>query len=190
MTQLAGGTIAPGIIDYYPNPADTVTVDLPQSEVTRLVGIELSVEDIKQILESLEFQVEITDPQSPNPSASLRASLQSPISNLQSPTLHVTVPDHRLDISAEPVTGRADLVEEIARVYGYDRVPVTELTDELPPQRNNLPFEREERTRDLLTESGLQEIITYRLTTPEVEARVLGKEYVEQATYVTLANPS
>ena len=190
MTQLAGGTIAPGIIDYYPNPADTVTVDLPQSEVTRLVGIELSVEDIKQILESLEFQVEITDPQSPNPSASLRASLQSPISNLQSPTLHVTVPDHRLDISAEPVTGRADLVEEIARVYGYDRVPVTELTDELPPQRNNLPFEREERTRDLLTESGLQEIITYRLTTPEVEARVLGKEYVEKATYVTLANPS
>ena len=86
MTQLAGGTIAPGIIDYYPNPADTVTVDLPQSEVTRLVGIELSVEDIKQILESLEFQVEITDSQSPNPSASLRASLQSPISNLQPST--------------------------------------------------------------------------------------------------------
>ncbi|MCB9102518.1 MAG: phenylalanine--tRNA ligase subunit beta, partial [Anaerolineales bacterium] len=162
--------------------AETVTVDLPQAEVTRLVGIELSVEEIKQILESLEFQVEITGSQSPN--------LQSPISNLQSPLLHVTVPDHRLDISAEPVTGRADLVEEIARVYGYDRVPVTELTDELPPQRNNRPFEREERTRDLLIQTGLQEVITYRLTTPEVEARILGKDYVEKATYVTLANPS
>lgn len=173
LADIAGGAVAPGILDYYPKPAETVTVDLPQAEVTRLVGIELSVDEIKHILESLEFQVEI--PQSPN---------------LQSPVLRVTVPDHRLDISAEPVTGRADLVEEIARVYGYDRVPVTELTDELPPQRNNLPFEREERTRDLLIQTGLQEVITYRLTTPEVEARVLGQDYVEKATYVTLANPS
>ncbi|MCB0173534.1 MAG: phenylalanine--tRNA ligase subunit beta, partial [Anaerolineae bacterium] len=173
LADIAGGVIAPGILDYYPNPPETVTVELPQAEVTRLIGIELSVEAIKQILESLEFQVEI-----------------SPSPHLQSPVLHVTVPDHRLDISAEPVTGRADLVEEIARIYGYDRVPVTEMTDELPPQRNNLPFEREERTRDLLIQIGLQEVITYRLTTPEVEARVLGKDYVEKATYVTLANPS
>ncbi|MCB0178094.1 MAG: phenylalanine--tRNA ligase subunit beta, partial [Anaerolineae bacterium] len=175
LADIAGGVIAPGILDYYPHPAETVTVDLPQAEVTRLIGIELSVDEIKQILESLEFEVEIS---------------QSPISNLQSPVLHVTVPDHRLDISAEPVTGRADLVEEIARIYGYDRVPVTEMADELPPQRNNLPFEREERTRDLLIQTGLQEVITYRLTTPEAEVRILGQDYVAQATYVTLANPS
>jgi phenylalanyl-tRNA synthetase beta chain len=102
----------------------------------------------------------------------------------------VTVPDHRLDISAEATIGRADLVEEIARIYGYDRIPVTEIADELPPQRNNAALDFEERVRDLLVRVGLQEIITYRLTTPEAEARVLGEEYTAQANYVTLANPS
>jgi len=170
MVDLAGGAIRGDVYDYYPNPAETVIVDLPQAEVTRLLGIELSVPEIKTILESLEFEVE---------------TLQS-----AKPALRVTVPDHRLDISSEPVTGRADLVEEIARIYGYDRVPVTELTDELPPQRNNLALDYEESVRDLLIQAGLQEAITYRLTTPEAEARILGPDYASSTTYVTLANPT
>ena len=174
MAELAGGAVVEGIVDYYPNPPQTVTVDLPQAEVTRLLGIELSLAEIKRILEALEFQVEeIPSAVSPQPSA-----------------FRVTAPDHRLDISAEPTTGRADLVEEIARIYGYDRLPVTEITDELPPQRNNTALDREERTRDLLVQIGLQEVITYRLTTPQAEARLLGQDYVTSANYVTLANPS
>jgi phenylalanyl-tRNA synthetase beta chain len=169
MAELAGGTVA-GTLDYYPKPVETVTIDLPQAEVTRLLGLELSLVDIKQILESLEFKVE-----------EIQAS---------APSLRVTAPDHRLDISSEPTTGRADLVEEIARIYGYDRIPVTEIEDELPPQRNNLSLEREELTRDLLVRVALQEVITYRLTTPEAEARILGEAYVKKAEYVTLANPS
>ena len=170
MVELAGGTLAPGVLDYYPKPADEVIIDLPQAEVTRLLGIELSVSEIKSILELLEFGVEVISQPTPG--------------------VRVTVPDHRLDIAAEAVTGQADLIEEIARIYGYDRVPVTEIADELPPQRNNTGLIREERTRDLLAQCGLQEVITYRLTTREAEARVLGRDYVEQAAYVTLANPS
>jgi phenylalanyl-tRNA synthetase beta chain len=79
-------------------------------------------------------------------------------------------------------------VEEIARIYGYDRLPGSEMADELPPQRNNTSLEREERTRDLLVQAGLQEVITYRLTTPQAEARLLGQDHT--AAYVTLANPS
>ncbi len=168
MAELADGKIAPGIVDYYPNPPQTVIVDLPQAEVTRLLGVELNLAEIRSILESLEFKVEAINPT----------------------TLRVTVPDHRLDILAEPTTGRADLVEEIARIYGYDRLPITEMADKLPPQRNNVSLDREERIRDLLVQVGLQEIITYRLTTPAAEARVLGADYVAQAIYVTLANPS
>jgi phenylalanyl-tRNA synthetase beta chain len=100
------------------------------------------------------------------------------------------VPDHRLDISSDPIIGQADLVEEIARIYGYDRLPVSEMADELPPQRNNVSLEREERVRDLLVQSGLQEVITYRLTTPVAEARILGAGQVDNLAYVTLANPS
>jgi phenylalanyl-tRNA synthetase beta chain len=170
MAELAEGTVVEGVVDYYPNPSATVVIDLPQAEVTRLLGIEIDLTKIKNILEALEFQVE---------------EVQA-----DSSTLRVTVPDHRLDISAESTTGRADLVEEVARVYGYDRLPVSEITDELPPQRDNPALNREELTRDLLVQAGLQEVITYRLTTPEAERRVLGEEYVVNATYITLANPT
>ncbi len=169
MQDVAGGTVQ-GLLDNYPNPPQPVVIDLPQAEVTRLLGIEISLAEIKRILESLEFEV---------------AEIEA-----ESPTLRVTVPDHRLDISDEPVSGRADLVEEIARIYGYDRVPVTEIADELPPQRDNTSLYREEETRNLLVQAGLTEVITYRLTTPEAEARVLGQDYAAQARYVTLANPS
>jgi phenylalanyl-tRNA synthetase beta chain len=169
IAELSGGSIE-GLLDYYPNPPEPVVIDLPQAEVTRLLGIEISIDDIKRILESLEFDVTEVE--------------------AGTPTLRVTVPDHRLDISDEPVTGRADLIEEIARIYGYDRVPVTEIADELPPQRNNPALDRETQARDLLVSAGLQEVITYRLTTPEAEARVLGEEYAANTSYVTLANPS
>ncbi len=174
MAELAGGSVVEGIVDYYPNPPQTVTVDLPQAEVTRLLGLDLSLTEIKNILTSLEFQVEEI------------ASSFSPASRPSA--LKVTAPNHRMDISAEPTTGQADLIEEIARIYGYDRVPVTEIADELPPQRNNPALDREERARDLLVQTGLQEAITYRLTTPQAEARILGQDYA--ASYVTLANPS
>ncbi|RME74607.1 MAG: phenylalanine--tRNA ligase subunit beta, partial [Chloroflexi bacterium] len=168
MAELAGGTIAQGVLDYYPNPPAAVVVDLPPAEVSRLLGVELSAEEISRILESLEFTVE----------------------QQANGDLRVTVPDHRLDISAEPATGRADLVEEIARIYGYDRLPVSEMADELPPQRDNVALLREEKTRDLLVQAGLQEVITYRLTTPQAEARLLGEDYPNRAEYITLANPS
>lgn len=169
MIELADGVIAPGIVDYYPNSPQPVSVDLPQAEVTRLLGIELSTNEIKHLLEALEFKVEV------NPTSS---------------SLRITVPEHRLDISSEPIVGQADLIEEIARIYGYDRLPVSEMADELPPQRNNSSLEREERVRDLLIQAGLQEVITYRLTTPQTEARLLGVGEVDNREYVTLANPS
>jgi phenylalanyl-tRNA synthetase beta chain len=172
MVELAGGKINYQLLDYYPNPVKPVVIDLPQHEVTRLLGIELSLEEIQAILESLEFEVTSTGS-----------------------TLRVTVPDHRMDIPSigsggadEQVIGRADLVEEIARIYGYDRIPVSEMADELPPQRNNPHLDLEEHTRDLLVQAGLQEVISYRLTMPETELR-LGTQF-EGVPYVTLANPS
>jgi phenylalanyl-tRNA synthetase beta chain len=98
----------------------------------------------------------------------------------------VTAPDHRLDIE-----GSHDLVEEVCRVYGYDRIPTTEMADNLPPQRNNVELSREERIKDILVDLGLQEIITYRLTTAERESRLLpdGTVPPDDRPYVTLANP-
>ncbi len=98
-------------------------------------------------------------------------------------------PPHRMDIGSGE-TGKADLIEEIARLYGYNRIPATRLADELPPQRANARLENEEKVRDILTSTGLQEIMTYRLTSVERESRIYapGQEPVD-AQYVRLVNP-
>jgi phenylalanyl-tRNA synthetase beta chain len=103
--------------------------------------------------------------------------------------IHAKTPPHRLDIG-EGIVGQANLVEEIGRIYGFERIPASRLRDELPPQRNNPSLEGEERVRDLLVGLGLQEIITYRLTTPEREARLLPPDAIQDSRpYVRLINP-
>jgi phenylalanyl-tRNA synthetase beta chain len=98
-------------------------------------------------------------------------------------------PPHRLDIG-EGATGKADLLEEVARIYGYDRIPNGHLADDLPPQRNNPPVELEEKVRDLLAGLGLLEVVSYRLTSPEREARLLPPGVsANQEPYVRLQNP-
>ncbi len=167
MRGLAGGRIARGVADCYPIPEIPRAVTLTTEEVRRILGMDLPRAEIERILTALEFQCEV-----------------------QGETgLRVTVPDHRLDIGTG-VTGAADLIEEVARVYGYDRIPVTEMADRLPPQRDAVAVDLEERVRDLLVVAGLQEVITYRLTTPEREARLAPEQdAAARRPYVRVANP-
>ncbi|BCX05259.1 MAG: phenylalanine--tRNA ligase beta subunit [Candidatus Roseilinea sp.] len=162
----AGGVICRGILDAYPSPAQPVTVALNPGRVNSLLGVEIPAEEMVRILRALEFTVKNADPS-------------------HSPFLTVIAPDHRLDIE-----GEHDLIEEIARIYGYDRIPETLIADELPPTRGNPELDFEERVRDLLVGAGLQEIVTYRLTTPEQEARTYAPGAPSDSRpYVTLANP-
>jgi phenylalanyl-tRNA synthetase beta chain len=94
----------------------------------------------------------------------------------------VTVPTHRLDVQE----GTADLVEDVVRIYGYDRIPTSLLAEPLPKQQTNEPIVFEEKLRDLLALCGLQEVIGYALTMPEKEAPLFGAAPHE---YVTLKNP-
>ena len=75
----------------------------------------------------------------------------------------VTAPDHRLDIE-EGIAGKASVIEEVARIYGYDNIPESRMADVLPPQRGNPDLVEEERVRDMLVSLGLQEVISYRWT--------------------------
>ena len=183
MRQWAGGTIAAGLVDAYPRPAPAVVVDLTPTEVERLLGLSLPTGEIRRILEALEFKVELADPSITN--------YELPITASAGPVLHITAPDHRLDIGTG-VVGRADVIEEIARIYGYERIPETQISDSLPPQRGNPALELEERTRDLLVASGagLQEVVTYSLTAPQRERRLLPPSAAaDDRPYITLANP-
>jgi phenylalanyl-tRNA synthetase beta chain len=164
MRRLAGGTVWESVFDYYPNPPEVVQVELSPQYVKRLSGLSLEADEITTLLERLEFTVE-------------------PYGD----HLMVTVPDHRMDIE-----GPHDLVEEVCRIVGYDKIPSTIIADELPPQRGNPRLEMEELLRDLLVQLGLQEIITYRLTAPEQEARLIPSKSMlgaDDRPYVTLTNP-
>ncbi|MFT3879026.1 MAG: phenylalanine--tRNA ligase subunit beta [Gemmatales bacterium] len=145
LRQLAGGTVCQGVIDCYPSPLAATPIKLELAYVERLLGMSIPAADIARILRSLEYQVD-----GPNGTASF----------------NVVPPVHRVDIQA----GAADLVEDIARIYGYDKLPTTMLADELPIQRDNIALQGEERVRDILTSLGMQEVMCYSLTSPEKEA--------------------
>ncbi|MBK8619320.1 MAG: phenylalanine--tRNA ligase subunit beta [Anaerolineales bacterium] len=152
--------MAPGLVDVYPlKPKDSV-VEVTPKDVKRLLGIELTAEEISTLLTHLEFKCEITGG-----------------------SVKVTAPAHRMDIE-EGVVGLADVLEEVARSYGFDKIPTTTMSDALPPQIGNPVHEWEERLRDLLVAIGLQEVVTYRMTSPEREGRVIAHD-----EYVRIANP-
>ncbi len=168
MRQTGGGQIAAGVIDVYPNPQPPIKVDLPAREIERLLGVRMSAAEAAGLLRRAAFAVEI-----------------------DGETLHVTVPDYRMDIGEDTI-GRADLVEEIARAYGYDRIAQTLIADEMPAQRGNPALEQEEMARDVLAALGLREQISYRMTTPAREAQLVPPGLASSLPlnpYVTLANP-
>lgn len=167
MRTLAGGTVAQDLVDVWAKQSERPTVELTEADVERILGIRIPLAEMTRILRALEFQV----------------------NQVTSNQLSVTAPDHRLDIGLG-VVGQADVIEELARVYGYENIPETQITDTTPPQRTNVSLMLEERARDLLANLGLQEVISYRLTTPEREARVLSPGTpVDDRPYITLTNP-
>jgi len=160
MAAWSGGQVAPGLVDAYPNPPGQVIVEIDPQDVRRLLGIELSSPEIADLLKPLEFECSLKDGK-----------------------VMVKAPPFRMDIGTG-VVGLADVMEEVARMYGYDRIPETRLADELPPQVGNPHLEWEEHVRDLLVALGLQEIITYRMTSPERQERL-----EPQVGFVHLTNP-
>jgi phenylalanyl-tRNA synthetase beta chain len=176
MSQWSGGQVAPGIVDEYPLPPQTPTVEIRASDIRRALGIELPLEEAKALLERLEFTCEWT-PTSPD---------VGPKSGDFG--LRVTAPPIRMDIG-EGIIGTADIMEEIARLYGFDRIPETLMADPLPPQRGNPGLEAEERVRDIMASLGLQEVVTHRMTAPEIENKLLPPNSdASNIEYIKLAN--
>jgi len=135
IADLSGGTVCRGYIDQYPKKIESpYDIPLRINRVRSILGENITPAEIVQILESLEMAV-------------------NKIDDLH---YHVTPPTFRVDISRE-----IDLIEEIARLYGYDRIPVT-----LPAiSISSLPQNRrkilEERLRILMNGYGYSEVVTY-----------------------------
>jgi len=144
METLAGGTSAVGEIDVYPEVIKPVTIDLRPERVNQVLGLDITTETMLGILESLEAEVEGNS------------------------VLRVTVPTFRGDLERE-----IDLIEEIARIYGYDRIP-----EELPGGYGLEAGLSEEQKLEadiyqVLLTNGLSEAITYSLIFNEDLDRLL-----------------
>ncbi len=137
-----GGKSALGIVDIYPKPRKNRELRLRLKRVTDLLGVEVGADFIQGALAGLGFE--------------LRAEPKD--------SWLVKVPFHRVDIERE-----ADLVEEIARFYGYDRIPTV-----LPPLKVIERFPQDEskteRTRQVLLQQGFDEALNPSFADPERQA--------------------
>lgn len=146
LLEVAGGRAARGVIDVYPGKLQPEPVVLSAREVERLSGLKVGIGRMRKVLTSLGFECR-------------EGNSGSQVS--------VAVPYWRSDIRCP-----ADLVEEILRIIGYDKIPVTRLSAELPRQQvrtssSSVRGDLRGELRDVLTGLGFQEIITYPLVSLE-----------------------
>ncbi|MBE3588388.1 MAG: phenylalanine--tRNA ligase subunit beta [Thermoanaerobacteraceae bacterium] len=144
LQKIGAGEVAGIVVDNYPRPAQRKTVILRPERVGHVLGTDISPEETKDVLNRLGFGVKRAD----------------------SGEILVDVPGHRVDMGLE-----IDLIEEVARLYGYDRIPAT-----LPYGRTTRGARTREqvllkRIKDLLAGCGLSEVITYSFTSPAVPDR-------------------
>lgn len=165
MALWSGGVVAPGVVDQYPLKPRPSAVTFTPADVKRLLGVDISADRIVKILQALEFTCKV---QSPGRRGSTRTAARSAAAE---PKITVTAPPHRMDIG-RGIIGLADVMEEIARMVGYDRIPSTTMADALPPQIGNPDHEWAEHLRDLLVSLGFDEVVGYRLTSVDRESRL------------------
>jgi phenylalanyl-tRNA synthetase beta chain len=159
MVKLCGARLVPGTLDAYPRPAGDRTVELRLGRLERLLGESVPQDQVEAILSRLGFGV--------------RAEGEGRVT--------ARVPAWRdSDVQRE-----ADLIEEVARVHGLDRLPTT-----LPARRRAVgrlsPAQRSRRRlEDALRDRGLLEVVAYSFTSPAA----LGRLRLDPEDGLRLANP-
>jgi phenylalanyl-tRNA synthetase beta chain len=148
--ELASGRAAKGIVDAYPGRQKPKPILLSTREVKRQLGVNFSLKQIKGALTSLGFNCQ------PKSAAELK----------------VTAPYWRSDISLVE-----DLVEEVTRVIGYDRIPITMSTGAVPRQNPAPILGFKERVRRGLIGYGFYEVITYSLTGLDLLNRLMPESH-------------
>ncbi|RKU05871.1 phenylalanine--tRNA ligase subunit beta [Candidatus Poribacteria bacterium] len=139
IAELAGGSICEGIVDVYPGEQPLRQIQLRSERVNFILGTTLEAAEMAQILSNLGFDVEANE-----------------TGNYQ-----VTVPTFRSDITRE-----IDLIEEIARVYGYDNIPTTLPKGDIPVPAPKPSTEVRKRIKHFLLATGMMEAINYSFGDP------------------------
>ncbi len=163
MQEIAGGRVARGIIDVYPGRQEPKPISLAAGEVKRLLGMDVPLQGIAYALESLGFEVE---------------------ADAQKDKMEVGTPWWRTDVSCA-----ADLVEEVARIIGYDNIPMTMLSAALPAGGSPAIIDFRQRVKNILVSCGLQEVLNYSLTSLETLRKLRPDLQYEGAQPLSLDHP-
>ncbi|HME91831.1 MAG TPA: phenylalanine--tRNA ligase subunit beta, partial [Myxococcaceae bacterium] len=141
IAELGKGTVLKGRVDAYPKPFTPKRVGLRYDRVGRLLGTPVESQESHRILEALGFK----KTESPAPGAAI-----------------YEVPSYRVDIDREE-----DLIEEVARIRGYDSIPTAmpRGLEALSPEP--LPLRVERRIRGAMTGAGFDEVINYSFVSPQ-----------------------
>ncbi|MBC7963795.1 MAG: phenylalanine--tRNA ligase subunit beta [Steroidobacteraceae bacterium] len=162
IVELAGGISAQGILDVCPDRSEPSAIPFRPERANSLIGIDLPRAEIVDILSRLECQV----------------------SEGQGGALSVVPPSYRIDIERE-----IDLVEEIARLNGFDKIPVTMPIAKISSDRPSRHQQLEKRVRDILVDHGMNEIINFSFTDPGAAGRLMLSENDPRRIALKLCNP-
>jgi|LSQX01.1.fsa_nt_gb phenylalanyl-tRNA synthetase beta chain len=159
MQELAGAKVAPGVIDIYPKARLPLEIQLCPKKTNKILGTNIEPEEMVRLLAKLAMEVELVDDR-----------------------LHVTVPTFRGDIQ-RPI----DLVEEVARLYGYDHIEPTLPQGRLTRGEDVPGWRTLESLRNYLVGRGFLEAMTLSFNSPE-DFQALGVEEEGQRA-LSLRNP-
>ena len=134
IAEITGAVVARGIVDNDPEPQPRRRVTLSLDRTSRLLGIELTSERVRELLLPLGFET-----------------------GGGGDEMVVSVPPHRLDVTSD-----ADVAEEVARAHGYDRIVGRLPRAALPSYRPD-PSESRHRVRRILAGLGLDEMVSHAL---------------------------
>ncbi len=159
--QLGCGTVVGGSVDVYPEVQKAKPLDVRVSRINKVLGTDLPGDDMVSIFRSLEMSAERDDD-----------------------VIHVVPPTVRQDLEIEE-----DYIEEIARMYGYDRMPET-----IPGGGTAASMTKAEvlrsLTRSILNAFGMDEILTYSFVSPKSIDRVnVSESDLMHRNFVKIINP-
>ena len=162
LAELADGKVVMDYADSYPVKHLPIVVALRRSRVNKTIGVNFSAEEIQALLEKIELEVDITNED----------------------TMTVSIPSHRGDI-----TGEIDVIEEIARLYGYDNIPTTMPTGTIAGSVKLKINLIEKIVRNSLKSSGSMEVITYSFINESVYDKLNIPENHSLRNVIKVANP-
>lgn len=160
--ELGCGTVLNGMLDYYPQKEEVQKVTVNPVRINKLLGVNVPMDQFINILESLEFKCNL----------------------VSSEVLELEVPTFRLDITED-----ADILEEIARIYGYNNIPSASLEGNATAGVKTDKQKFIDNVKSNSIACGLNEILTYSFVSPRGVDKINLPANDEKRNFVKIMNP-